>query len=531
MNNIFKTIRNITLSIIALSMLGSCTKDFEEINTDPNKITVGNIQPYSLVEALLYNSAKYISRDTWYWNNEIVQFTACTGQKLREEHRYKLTNSEWQTVWNRFTSYANNASHMYDLGESTDDYAVMAVALTMKVYNMADLTDMFGDIPYREAFLGRKGGTTTPVFDSQKEVYEQMFEDLEEANELYSTNPTFLKASLDGIYSGDMAKWRKFNNSLYFRLLCRVSGRSEMNVGKKMTEIIDNPDKYPIFTSNSDNALINFNGIYPYASYFYQTQEDAFTTYTYKLSEQLIKMTTITNGSEQSFVDPRLPIIGRQNGTSSNPNHIWLGTVSGGTVSECDKSNAGASYLNYYVLAHMTAKVPFMTYDEIMFILAEMANKGIISGGEIAARTYYEAGVKASCEYWNTMLENVTNWGSVSAPSSITSMDITLLLRSELAGWDYFTNKNELIANQKFLALFWHGFQAYHEIRRTGYPELTIGAATYYNDYKFPSRFAYPNNTVGTNSANMQVALERMGGDNDMHTPVWWSKEAIESGK
>jgi hypothetical protein len=528
MNKIIKASVSCVLALVVLGCFSSCTHDFEEINTDPNKITVGNIQPYSLVEALIYNSAKYSSRDCWYWNNEIAQYTACTGQRLREEHRYKLTNSEWQTVWNRFTGYANNASHMYDLGEETEDHAIMAVAITLKVLNMADLTDMFGDIPYREAFLGRKGGTTTPVFDSQKDVYEQMFAELERANELYAENPTFLKPTLDGIYSGSMTGWRKFNNSLYLRLLCRVSGRSEMNVGEKAREMLNNPDKYPIFQSNSDNATVNFNGIYPYASYFYQTQEDAFTTYSYKLSEQLIKMMTETNGSEQAFVDPRLPIIGRINGTSSNPNHIWLGAVSGGSVSECDKSNSGAAYLNYYVLAHTTAKVTFMSYDEVQFILAEFAHKGIVTGGDTAARTYYEQGVKASCDYWNSMRDNVTDWGTVSAPASITSNNIEALLRASTASWDLATNIDELIGNQKFIALFWRGFQGYHEVRRTGYPVLTIGSDTHYNDYRFPSRFAYPNNTVGTNNANMQEALKRMGGDNDMHTPVWWSREAIE---
>ncbi|MDE7407100.1 MAG: SusD/RagB family nutrient-binding outer membrane lipoprotein, partial [Muribaculaceae bacterium] len=483
------------------------------------------------VEALIYNSAKYSSRDTWYWNDEIVQITACTGQKMREEHRYKFTSTEWQTAWNRFSGYANNADHMYELADQEGDNATKAVALTMKVMNMADLTDMFGDIPYREAFLARKGGTRTPVFDSQQDVYQQMLAELEQANLLYAGNPTFLNPGLDGIYNGNMAQWRKFNNSLMLRLLCRVSGRKEMKAGEKMKEMLANPDLYPIISSNSDNATVTFSGIYPYASYFYQTQEDAFTMYSYKLSEQLIKMMAVTNGSEQAYIDPRLPIIGRQNGTNSNPDHIWLGAVSGGTTSECDLSNPGASYLNYYVLAQTTSPVTFIDYAEIRFILAEMAFKGYIDGGEQEARQYYEQAVRASCEYWELMRSNVTSWGSVQEPASIDDTRINGLLTSELASWDLAEDKAELIGNQKFLALFWHGFQAYHEIRRTGYPVLKIGAGTHYNNYKFPSRFAYPNNTVGTNTANVQAALIRMKGENDMHTPVWWSKDAISRDK
>ena len=80
-----------------------------------------------------------------------------------------------------------------------------------------------------EVITRKLGGTLTPVFNTQEEIYQLMFEDLEEANAIYATNPVFLIPSMDGMYGGNMAAWRKFNNSLYLRLLCRISGRSEMN--------------------------------------------------------------------------------------------------------------------------------------------------------------------------------------------------------------------------------------------------------------------------------------------------------------
>ena len=70
----------------------------------------------------------------------------------------------------------------------------MAIALTFKVLFFSNMTDMFGSIPYEEAFTGRElGGTLTPKFNTQKEVYEFMFADLEAANDIYATNPVFSK--------------------------------------------------------------------------------------------------------------------------------------------------------------------------------------------------------------------------------------------------------------------------------------------------------------------------------------------------
>jgi len=69
--------------------------------------------------------------------------------------------------------------------------------------------------------------------------------------------------------------------------------------------------------------------------------------------------------------------------------------------------------------------------------------------------------------------------------------------------------------------------EAWHEYRRTGYPMLTIGRGTL-NNHILPTRFAYPGVTMATNSINARAAIKNMGGDNDMQTSVWWSKQAIK---
>lgn len=507
----------------------SCTKNFEEINTNPNKTLVGMIQASNMFEPILYNSAKQWLDRTWYYNNELIQFTAFTGGVTRREHQYFLEESrDWAGFWNHYATYGNNINHMYELANAQGDKSLEAIALTFKVLFFSNMTDMFGSIPYKEAFTGREvGGTLTPKFNTQKEVYEFMFADLEAANDIYATNPVFLNPSMDGMYHGNMAAWRKFNNSLYLRLLCRVSGRSEMNVGAKITEIIGDPDKYPVFTANSDNATVTFTGSDPYLSNFGTTTESDFTSSGRKLTRQLIKMTVQTDLSgNQIYVDPRLPIIGKKNPiVAVNPLNIWIGTKSGCTDSERSTVDVGTSWLNYKVFCRKNAPSTYMDYAEIKFILAEAALKGWIPGGASAAKTYYEAGVRASMEKWSAQ-------GAFSEPAvSITSAQVDTYLASPLGSWDLAANKEEFLGNQKFLSLFWVGMEAYHEYRRTGYPVLTIGEGTIYNDNVLPTRFGYPNTTMSTNASNASAALTQMGGENDMKTPVWWSKQAITSGK
>ncbi|MDE7442797.1 MAG: SusD/RagB family nutrient-binding outer membrane lipoprotein, partial [Muribaculaceae bacterium] len=110
---------------------------------------------------------------------------------------------------------------------------------------------------------------------------------------------------------------------------------------------------------------------------------------------------------------------------------------------------------------------------------------------------------------------------------AINDTRIAAFLNGHLAGWDNNPDHERLIAEQKYLSLFWVGFEAYHELRRTGYPVISIGKGCTYNNREYPQRLFYPTNTVGSNSANVQEALDRMGGENNLRTAVWWSYKAI----
>lgn len=498
-------------------MFSACTSNFEDINTDPNKMNLGDLHALGLFEQLVYGTANQQTYYSYYWNDELVQFTACTPMTGQERHRFKITDNQWNSLWSNYALKAANAVHMQQQAEHFGDDATKAIALTMKVYLMSNLTDLFGDIPYSEAFRGDEN-LFRPVFESQKDVYLHMFEDLEAANAIYAKKPEFEKPTMDIIYGGDMTLWRKFNNSLYLRLLCRVSGRPEIGAGEKIGEIVSNSKNYPIFTTIAESATVHNTGKDPYYGRFrpLEIDESKFAKSSYKITEQFLKMTLITDGT-YSEQDPRLTTWAIRYNDSKD----WKGTVSGCSPEDAQVAGDGAAYLNYFVLVRDDAPDFLMDYSEVLFILSESALKGFIPGGEPMARSYYESAVTASCRKW----AEFETYSKVKAP--INDASIAKLLSGRLAGWDNNANKEQLIAEQKFLSLFWVGMEAYHEIRRTSYPRLVMGSGTHYNDYQLPQRMAYPSTTTGSNPDNVATALQRMGGANDMLTPVWWSYKAI----
>ena len=517
----------------ALAMNTACTTNFEEINTNPNNMSEGMATPYNMLEYLLYEPAQWNDHYSQMWNSELVQYTTYTTTAARQIHIYKLTDAEFSNAWDNYGRYALNARHMFHLAERTNDNACKAIAMTIEVMNIANQVSLFGDIPYSEAFGLREGtGNSQPKFDTQKEVFELMIAKLDAANEIYRGKAgtlTMQYPGLDGMYGGDLKKWQKFNNSLKLRLLCRISGRTEMNAGKLIQEMIDDNTKWPIFTSNDDNATVHYTGIAPYVNYYYDKNIVYTSLNDHRLTRQMRKMLVVADDfGDDMYADPRINVMFRMNNTQYNENGNWLGAISGGTPDVTYAQGHGTAYFNYDLYLQATNPTTFMDYAEVQFILSEAAQRNLISGGESKAKEYYYAGVNASLDRWAELSQ------SLKSPIEIDDRTRAEALESDLIAWDQWDNKLELIANQKYVALFMIGMEAFHELHRTGYPTLTIGAGTVYNDYKFPTRFAYPPTTLASNYNNCAEALKRMGSDimhNNMHVNLWWSKQAMSENK
>lgn len=520
---------------VAAAALGapSCTDNFEEINTNPNTMSEGMATPYNMLEYLIYEPAQWNDHYSMLWNGELVQYQTYTTTAAKQIHVYKVTDAEFSQAWNAYGRFALNARHMYELAVKTDDNACRAIALTLEVMQIANQVSLFGDIPYSEAFgLRGESNNSQPKFDTQQEVFEQMIAKLDQANHIYRGKEgtlAFQKPGLDGIYGGDLKKWQKFNNSLRLRLLCRVSGRPEMNVGPRIQEMLDDNTKWPLFTSNDDNATVTYTGIAPYVNYYYDKNIAYTSLNDHRLTRHMRKMLVeIDDFGDDMYCDPRIGVMFRMNNTSYNENGNWLGAISGGTPDVTYAQGHGTAYFNYDLYLIPTNPTTFMDYAEVQFILAEAAQRGLIAGGENKAKEYYYAAVNASLERWADISQQLKS------PVVLDDKTRTDALESQLVDWNAWDNKLELIGNQKYVALFMVGFEAFHEIHRTGYPVLTIGAGTLYNDFKFPTRFAYPPTTIASNYTNCSEALSRMGADvahNNMHVNLWWSKDEINEKK
>ena len=477
--------------LIVCAFATSCTKNFEAINTDPNRID--QISPGTLLNPIIYNVAGFNMQRSDEITFNLMQISLPFPSASNGLHRYDMAENAGNGTWNTYYQWLNNVKEMYGTALKYNDNNYQAIALTLNAWIYANLTDCFGNVPMTEATQG-EAGILHPKFDEQQDIYAKLISNLDSANNLYI--PT--KAMLYGteiLYGNNVTKWKKFSNSLRMRLLLRLSKKAELNTYAQLRTMIDNPIKYPVFSSNDESAILKLTGITPFSSPWARPVD--FTSY--RASGKFFL------DSLNAFKDPRLPKFSTpaKNAAGSAPIG-YMGIPSGYAGSESQFNYIPSNVNQLLVTASSASIAPMicvvMPYAEVELIKAEVEFQ---SNNHIAAKAAYEKGVKAAIEQWGAVMpvDYFTNVSTIGA----TAYNATL----------------SRIILQKYYALFFVDFQAWFEYRRTGLPVLPViaGAA----GRAMPTRFQYPIAVRTNNLDNYKLAVTKMGGDLNT-TKVWWEK-------
>ena len=479
------------LTAVSLGTISSCTEGFEEMNINPNQSS--KALPETLLAPAITDMVKRNLDRAMRLNNELMQVHVARtdGDQI---HRYVIRSAESDYMWNNWYTELTNFRDIYTSAEETQTAQTptyKGISLICEVWVMSLLTDMFGDVPYSEANRGREG-LLQPKFDKQEEIYAQLFHRLEEANTLLKTNVnlTAVQTVSDPIYQGVASNWRRFGNSLYLRLLLRVSGKSEpvaegMTPIEKFAQIVANPDEYPLMSNNAQSAILKFTGTVPYQSTFHTWRIPDFNGF-HSLSTFFVNNLIENN-------DPRIVK------WATLSEGVFSGIPSGYAVGQVPR--AASTYNTALMTEPLLGNI--MNYAELQFILAEAAAKGWIP---VSAKTFYETGVQNA----------ITLWGLTVPTNYLTQEGIKFEDNYTLEA------KMNLIHLQKYYTLFFTDFQQWYEYRRTGLPNLPKGPGLQ-NNAQMPARFNYPVYVQSLNQQNYTAAVADQGPDN-INTKVWWQQ-------
>ncbi|MCG1036129.1 SusD/RagB family nutrient-binding outer membrane lipoprotein [Polaribacter sargassicola] len=472
-----------TLAIFAFT-IASCTKDFEELNTNINEPVA--VQPNLLLRQVIYDFGENMSYEGFVAGDLLAQHRTALDFNLFDRHALKspqLGGNPWEIF---YTNLRDNEIIIKQAQETTAYAVYEGPALILKAYMAAGLTDLFGDVPYFEAFNGIDG-TVTPAYDLQEDIYlseNGILDNLDKGITAINAYTSSIALEGDILFNGDLESWVKFANSLKIKYLIRISDK--VDVATQLQTIFTEGN---YIKSNTENAIFDFTNTEPNSFRLSQLRIGDFNNFV--LSETMEEILTELN-------DTRIATMFRpfSNSTSNEFNGLINGIDASSTsIALADYSLAGTIFRE----DSSTLDANFMTAWETSFLLAEAALKGFISAD---AETLYNSGVTQAFEYWNTTLP--TDYLTVNANFNDTS-------KSSL----------EQIITQKWIASVINGYEGWIEYRRTGFPALKDISASL-NDGLIPVRMPYPAEEASLNSENYQVADAATDG-NSLNVKVWWN--------
>lgn len=480
-------IKKIIFFFFSVLLVASCTKDFAELNTNPTAVTdvpTSNLLSAAIQDLIGINSGLGANKT----------FMLYTQQWSQREETNRSRYNDKQRDWSSW--YLNGMPELYNIielnsGDSKGDYIAygsnenqIAVAKILRAWAFHNITDAWGDVPYSDV---GKPEITFPKYDSQASIYDGLLAELKDANNLIDVNAAGVKG--DMVFNGDMAKWKKFANSLRARIALRMSkvnpdlGKSEL-----IAALADG-----VMTSNDDNVTVDFQMEEKYSNPLFLEFKVQHWTY---VSDVLVNAMSV----DAANVDPRLMAY-------ADP-AINLGTIVGFPYGLTDAESSDipqndASHPSALVRSATFPSILF-TYSELLFIQAEAVKLGWISG---TAEDFYNDAIRASMAFWG-----------------VSEADANAHLAAAHVVFDD-ANWQEQMATQKWISLYLQGAQAWAEYRRSGYPVLQIPANSVLNNAtEVPRRFFYPESEQSTNGDNLDRAIQAMGGD-DFSVRVWWDKQ------
>lgn len=472
-----KNIKITITALMALFLFQSCSEDkMDDINKNVNN--PADIVSRLIITDVMINSAFSVTGSD-------ASFYGGIYSELNAGNHNQMYNAQIRRNDPALAStYGNGWDNSYEqlrtlgiiiekcsTGSEKGNFQTLGIAQILKAYNLAVLTDLFGDVPYTES--GKPGVIYQPKVDKQEAIYADIFKTLNEG--IANLNKTSTYPSLgnqDVIYGGNPAKWIKAANGLLARYTMRLSLRKADYQG------VINYVNASFATVDDELKLVNSSVPNPYARF--QLDRAAISV------AKSFYQTMVANGASDARTDAFF-------------------TKKAGVVVPFDNSKADVEGQRLYSISAIMSElnpIYLLSYHELLFLKAEaQARLGLPE-----AQTTMNAAIKAA--YGKKQVVTFTSTQADTYIASIPTLTGNALLKKIMVEKHISFYENE-------------GIESYNDIRRLqamGNGDLIPMVNP--KPELFPQRFAYGLSDVSTN-AN----IKELFGDGTYvyKEKVWWA--------
>ncbi|ROI01519.1 MULTISPECIES: SusD/RagB family nutrient-binding outer membrane lipoprotein [unclassified Chryseobacterium] len=519
----------VTTVFLSLSMLltaVSCDK-YLDINDDPNNIALDKVTPEEMLPVGITSCYSVQGRSLNKFSSVVMNATAGNslvyGAPFIDDYKPNVSNTFYNDVWDGLFRGVANLDKVITFNDPSNKYIQhKAIAKIMKANYVQILTDLYGDMPYSEAFKGQDN--LTPKYDKGEDIYKASIESIEQAIAILEAGTGEAPAS-DIVFHGDTESWVKFANTLKLRYLLRMSNvtgtmaayRDQKLASLSGAQFIDEDVlENPGYSAANDAQQNPFTNYYVYLSS--GTRAANFSENVASENIQIIlngnvegdtrsvyqKFNGITDGRRArmfSLVGGKVLGI-RQGNLPGQP-----GVPSGTAVSRFSYGitigDKTPTTVREYVDMASAKPGPIMTKAESKFLQAEAALRypSLFSN---AAGNFAE-GITASYEFFGAT-------GSAAYIAAIQSVPGLGWIGTD-------ANKMEAIMTQKWIALTGvNPEQSFFDYTKTGFP-VTLSATIATNPK--PNRLMYPLSEYIANANNVPAISNADVFSKNQYTPFW----------
>ncbi|CAN5314212.1 hypothetical protein BH09BAC4_BH09BAC4_02640 [soil metagenome] len=450
----------ITASLLALTLLSGCSKLFDEPNIQSNPNAVTDVDIPTLLSGTLVG-VTMLHEDT------DVRISAIWAGQLNGLSRQHQGYAEYivsaqNFSWSPLYPAASQARLIQTKADAVSDKWTKGVGQVLEALLIAKATDLYGDVPYSQAFDDVK--YPTPVFDKQVDVYASLQTTLDNAITNLSAASGLAFASQDFIYKGDVSKWKAAAYTLKARLYLHVGNYAKAIESGALG-----------ISSSANDALVphgTSQGI------DYNQNYDFFR---------------VNRPGDTGFDGAYLPMLMNSRIKSANTktdetalyNHYFkVGVVSAGTL---DPNVVDGAFTS-------NAPHPILTYYENQLIIAEAQARLGAPDKALAALNLVRAGLAGGTINGKTL----STTGRKYDPYVLTDFAPTGLANPTKAATTQLALLYEIVV-QRYI-FFLMQYEAFNDVRRlekaTPIVQLPIPL---YSGAKKPERFIYPQGEVNTN--------------------------------
>ncbi|TVQ48858.1 MAG: SusD/RagB family nutrient-binding outer membrane lipoprotein [Saprospirales bacterium] len=407
----------IILGLGLLAFIGVGCNDYLDINDDPNNPTSAPI------EGLMINTTFETTRNTQrvgsttsFFVQHFASPNASTGTDIHDAVSYGGT-------WSNLYFNIGDLVTLIDQAEELGAPHYSGPARIMKAYNLSLLVNMFGDVPYTDAFSSE---ILQPAYDDSESIYQEIQALISDGiTDLSAEESAAAPGNDDFIFGGDLESWTRTAYALRARILNHYSKTGNYDPAAVLVAV-----ENAFSNSDEDFEMSFFASPIAAQNQWYRTAVlNAGLNLGGWLSTQVVDQ---LNGNTFGVVDPRIEFITQPASDTSFAELVgqYIGTRNGAGRGDAPEQGVRAVLAvgSYYALSS-TQPLEMITYSELKFIEAEAA---IAQGNRDRAYSAYEEGIRSHMEKLGVDSEAIdAYWSQPSVSVGMANLSVNEIMKEK----------------------------------------------------------------------------------------------------